>query len=592
MAFALATNIITQTGTDANLSSLTGIAGVTTQVITSLRYPLTIYTLTNVKLTISGTLTMGRNEKIIFTGQGASADILNIAGGTFTVNQVYTRNTYAYSLPQEAIVFALSSDGTWSTQVLRVQGAGQFICKNALIRIPHSIWFEQTAAGQVLLENVVIDKTGSSGDIQTNHSNTVQNNTVFRNVTILADGQSGITFRNPIAPTIENVKIYQSRDAFNNESNQPKLIRGLEPSLGNLADISQWSGNKTVVVNAQKGIQFTWGGHLENTGGNNGEVVVFQEVTAKVTDAVGAAIQGAVFYLTDNPVVVDTTQTSVPNANLVGTFNPVNRITYIASSSAAGLISQQSILIGTGKRTVGGLQIAGGNDNRIRPRGVNTTISVDATDDVYAYSVLGYSYQQANNPVVLKSVTGGLLNLTPQLLPDLNVTLTEANAVAKLASSFTVSGNVLTVTANSTLDDVYDALKAYKTRPVQAQVEYPSIGTQPVTAVGTQLTTAMSIVVNAGVTLTSGAKFKTLTCAGVTLLGTITAISIIGNVTQATPTALTGVSITGTLSYNTATTAQFTFTNSTLGSVTNSGAGIVTIKRINSTLTPGTNVVA
>lgn len=537
MAFVLSGSTITQSGTDTSLAGLSAIAGVTTTTITGLRYPLTIYTLSARQLRITGNLPMSRNEKLIFTGQGASNGILNIDGGTFTVNQVYTRNSYAYSLPQEAIVFALSSDGIWNTEVLVVNNAGKLIVKNSLIRIPHSIWFKQNTSGQVLLENVVIDKTGSTGDIQTNHAGTGNNNTVLRNVTILADGQSGITFRNAIPPTVENVKVIQSRDAFNNESGQPQVVRGLEPQLGNLVDVSQFSGNTTIAINPQQGVQFLWGGHLANDAGNVGNIGVYQEITAKVTDQSGANIQNAVFYLTDNPVVADPAQNTLPNATLTGSVNPVNRQVYIATSNASGVVGRQDILIGSGRRTTGGLQIAGGNNNRVRPRGINTTASVDATDDVYNYSVLGYAYLQANNPIVLKSGNGNAINATPQLLPDTNVTLSETNAVAKLASSFTVSTstNTITVTANSTLDDLYDVMKAYKTRNVQAQLEYPTIATQPVNASGTNLVTAMNIVVNSGVTISEGVKFKSFTTTGtVTDNG-----EIFGSYTDSTGTRVT-----------------------------------------------------
>lgn len=576
MAFTLSGSTITQSGTDTNLSGLSAIAGVTTTTISGLRYPLTIYTLSARQLTVTGSLSISRNEKIIFNGQAAANNILNINGGTLTVNQVYTRNSYAYSLPQEAIVFALSSDGTWNTEVLVVNNAGKLIVKNALIRIPHSIWFKQNTSGQVLLENVVIDKTGSNGDIQTNHAGTGNNNTVFRNVTIIADGQSGITFRNTTPPTVENVKVIQARDAFNNESGQPQIVRGLEPQLGNLADISQWGGNTTLVINPQKGVEFTWGGHLENNTSNIGVVGVYQEITAKVTDQSGANIQNAVFYLTDNPVVADLNQTTLPNSTLTGTINPVNRQVYIATSNASGVVSKQDVLIGTGRRPVGGLQIAGGNNNRIRPRGINTTASVDATDDVYNYSVLGYAYLQANNPIVLKSGNGNAINATPQLLQDTNVTLSETNAVAKLASSFSVNTgtNTITVTANSTLDDLYDVMKAYKTRNVQAQLEYPTIATQPVTASGDTLVTAMSVV---GIEfLTAGTKFKKLQ-ATATANGAFSC-EVIGTVNQATPTNLVATAKATTLVYNTNTPISVTYaTGTTIGTVRNDGTGIVTI---------------
>ena len=299
-----------------------------------------------------------------------------------------------------------------------------------------------------------------------------------------------------------------------------------------------------------------------------------KEFTLQTLTAAGAAINGAVAYVRDT--------NNGGRINIPAIPNQLSDNVYIQSTAGAGVTPTMALWV-MHAQALSGYQSTPTRDYRTK-----TTVAGDDFFDISVWSY-GYTYTLLSN-VPMKGA--GVLALSSNLIADANVTLTEANAVAKLASSFTIVGNVLTVTASSTLDDIYDALKAYKTRPVQAQVEYPTISAQPVTAAGSQLTTAMSIVVNAGATLTAGAKFKTITCAGVTALGTITAIAIFGNVTQSNPTDLTSVSITGTLAYNTATTAQFTFTNSTLGAVTNSGTGIVTVKRINSTLTAGTNVVA
>lgn len=68
--------------------------------------------------------------------------------------------------------------------------------------------------------------------------------------------------------------------------------------------------------------------------------------------------------------------------------------------------------------------------------------------------------------------------------------------------------------------------------------------------------------------------------------------TVSGNVTQATPTNLTGVIITNNLTFNTNTPITVTFTNTTVsGTVSNSGTGLVTILLANSTVgTAGSNV--
>ncbi len=57
----------------------------------------------------------------------------------------------------------------------------------------------------------------------------------------------------------------------------------------------------------------------------------------------------------------------------------------------------------------------------------------------------------------------------------------------------------------------------------------------------------------------------------------LTNVNVTGNASQTIPTNLTNVKITGTLSYNTNSPISITYSNTTLGTVLNSGTGIVTI---------------
>jgi hypothetical protein len=119
-------------------------------------------------------------------------------------------------------------------------------------------------------------------------------------------------------------------------------------------------------------------------------------------------------------------------------------------------------------------------------------------------------------------------------------------------------------------------MKVYKTRNVQAQLEYPTISTQPVAASGDTLVTAMNV---SGLEfLTAGTKFKKLQANG-TASGAMTNLTINGNISQATPTNLTGTTeATGTLAYNTNTPVTITYGDDVdIYKVVNDGTAIVTI---------------
>ena len=105
---------------------------------------------------------------------------------------------------------------------------------------------------------------------------------------------------------------------------------------------------------------------------------------------------------------------------------------------------------------------------------------------------------------------------------------------------------------------------------------------------GLSFVSAYTLVVTG--TLTAGNIIGNVTLSGAVSSG----VSITGNVAQALPTNLTGVTINGNLTYNTNTPITVTLTNCTItGTVSNSGSATVTITKVNTTLgTIGANVVA
>jgi hypothetical protein len=141
-------------------------------------------------------------------------------------------------------------------------------------------------------------------------------------------------------------------------------------------------------------------------------------------------------------------------------------------------------------------------------------------NDILRY--VSYDHLLNNRPVNLKGIN--TLTSEQTLFNDPNVTLNRTNAIAKLASSFTVDPvtKTVTVTANSSFDDVYDALKAYKATANAVNLATPTLDSLIVTPNGTSLEafTGWSLVVNTGVILSSGIKFDKVEFNTITLTGT------------------------------------------------------------------------
>jgi hypothetical protein len=140
----------------------------------------------------------------------------------------------------------------------------------------------------------------------------------------------------------------------------------------------------------------------------------------------------------------------------------------------------------------------------------------------------------------------------------------------------------ITVSANRSAVEIWSAVQDNLCQLANLTVADPFS-----TNNGTVFDSNYTLVVTGGIT--SGNINSNITLSGTLSSG----VTITGNISQAAPTDLTGVAIAGNLTYNTASSPTVTFTTVIVtGTVSNTGAGTVTISKSGSTIgTVGTRVV-
>ena len=546
MAFTLSGSVITQSGTNTSLAGLSGIAGVT--VVGTARKK--TYVFSNTRLVVSGALSFDPELEALEFDELCTSPQLHVTGasGVLTIGVSGKAKPWAISA-----VTCRKQEANWGVPQILVENSAVLKFYYGSIHLHGSFSILSTAGLCTLGGYLHLDYP-----IGTHVGRYFPWRSVTYLSTFLITG-NGIEMKSTNA-NIDNLTIADARSI------------GLHAALfGSLA--SPYTLNGVTLLNASlapwnhsvwDAVGFAGGGTLPKTGGGNTNYSIlirtFGLLDAKVY--VGSTpIQNAIVFSRDTD---NGQRVSIPCTD--GTYDATLDTTTMYQTNVSGATGSQRYLLHNWSRSVAGViksdwrtLLANANTRRI--------------------TALGYSIKA--NQLDVDMTNGGTNTIPLYCESDTNVTLSENDAVAKLASSFSVNSgtNTITVTANSTLDDLYDAMKAFKTRAVTAQLEYPTIATQPVVASGTNLVTSMNIV---GVEfLTNGTKFKTLQ-ANATANGTISNISIVGNVNQSTPTNLSNVTISGTLTYNTNTDTSIAISNGTeIGTVANSGTGIVTISRDN-----------
>ena len=318
-----------------------------------------------------------------------------------------------------------------------------------------------------------------------------------------------------------------------------------------------------------------------------------------------------------------------PNSNCTNTFRFSDSYTNLQSGSVAIFLDNTGTLVASQSSTTTTYE-----PSLLRRTCVGATVTVNATSWNYGFKKYGfdtisgsitpstYSLGTAGNADNV--VFGGLVNQ----LVDTNITLSQTNA------------NLLTTIAST--NNFYDALINWNVLNT-TNAQYPTIAIYPANIVGTTIDlstknliidtiSASVIAVNTSTntitikssTLDKTTKFTTLQASTITInantivnvdltasivnngtisgfiYGNITntgtlasGIEVVGNLSQTTPTNITGANIMGNINYNTNSNITITYTNSTItGTVSNAGSGIITIQLINSTIgTVGLNVV-
>jgi len=186
----------------------------------------------------------------------------------------------------------------------------------------------------------------------------------------------------------------------------------------------------------------------------------------------------------------------------------------------------------------------------LRKTWVNSVTTTNASSWTYCFKKYGYAAISGSITPTTYSVNGGSTadNVSfggiVNQIADSAVTASNATALT-YSSKFTAASGTpgtVTVTASATLDQLYDYLIAWGCSTTTL-AQFPSLSTYPITASGTTRTTAMNIVLAAGVTLSAGSKGTTLVTSGTVSLGTGASVSCLytdSTGTRATAT-LTGV---------------------------------------------------
>ena len=466
--FSISGTTITQSGTDANLSGLTSVSGVTTQIINGQ----TLYFVGNNNMIITGDLTINPlTEQLVF-GSAAPFRTLSMGSGSLTIGANRIVNGSKLSTDNVAISFNNPNGSVYNPPLADMSfTGGTFTWNEGKILLGSMIIFGngnfQGSSNNIILdikEGTTFENRGiisSGGDIQLQIA--VPNGRID-GLKVIGNGggilvslglASGETYSNPYKFILEGVFGISNQGA----NGQFVDIRDYS-STSNSADLNLFATKQIRATNLEAGSGTIVIEHniapTQSAGLVEGRKEV--ELTLKETEVNGSAtIVDAIYYIQD--------YYNVDRRNGYG-YNYTNDRTYLGTTNASGKTGVVDVL------TFAVAKIANTNI-RQDDVGVNKKdrrSKYNDTRDAFDIHFLSYGHNYRVTEQQLKGV--GVLEVDLELAQDANIT--ESNRV-------TVDGYATI----DNLDQLYDRAKSWKV--TTANIKYPTISTQPVTADGTVL---------------------------------------------------------------------------------------------------------
>jgi hypothetical protein len=526
MAWSIASGVITQTGTDTSLAGLVGLAGVTVNTSPNgMRFYSVDATIT--LIVITGTLSWDSDYECLVLSDATrveqNAGAVVTIGAVTTVNGKtrYSRGTGLVMNRFTNLAPNTSAATWWMKSAASLALGSKLVVNGGQLKYGGSIFLGTTTTPVGQFATIELNGKAELCNIAGIQIHMIrsfcQPNGKLINDAIL----SGRTQPTALFSSLGYQKLAAEIDfaALQCDGNGPKPGVTVENAVfaKNKADRDySYVAAASLIANINKYIfaNSDVGSALRTLGAfplawRQGVVELTRDVSLSLAELSGTPVAGAVTYMRLNGASIN------PSGRFAGIDDYMTPRVYIRTSDAGGATAASTVLFAVAQ----GYETTSANQGQ--PLTMDSLTS--SANDVHRAFVWSYGHTLAQPSVPMRGNGTALVPWT--MFADPSITLNETAARAKLASSFTLNATtkVITVTANSSYQDLYDALKAYKSTANIVNLEATPIDELLVKPDGVRLVgyTGWTLAVNSGVTLTAGGKYTSLYFDTVTVNGAI-----------------------------------------------------------------------
>ena len=447
MSFSVSGTVITQTGTDTDLSGLDGLTGVTTTTILGAGdfYGSVIYVLaSNVRLVIQGTLTHTAGKELLVSGKSSSSErFIEISGVyNYGVSQTYESKTvYPHALGMIINWTLTGSQRQFSDSLgaIFVTQSGTFNWRGADIKSARSIF----STGNILISEASFIPFSTDPSGTKNFSPRIG---LKEGVAVISDfsiygtngNLFGITIGDLTTLSLSSIKVdgtnfdaatiapEPGNDRSNYDSNFIYVTNIPDLSVGNAVVTKTWQKRLTKFVNYGGGVGLlnSVGEKTSSSGNARGAVYCVKQVNTNIVDMSGTPVALAKIYIPEE------SDGNEPSNNITSSYGAEditaleNAVVHSEITDANGDTPEVELNIYFGYR----YSSSGTTDNLRTKAG-----------GLLDYNAIQYNYSILSRTIDTAGV--GSLDLAITLIPDINITeptksITDAYSTISNANQF------------------------------------------------------------------------------------------------------------------------------------------------------------
>ena len=512
MTYTAGSSTITQQGTDADLSGLIGLAGVTVISVGTgslLRYK---YVIAGYKLRITGTQTIQHYEELLFDHNAPNQTLTVAVTGVLNIGTITQVNGLQLFPDWTPLTFTKQATNGASEESNDIQIEGTFRQMGGVINTAGSIVFE--SASVILLSNGTINGTALN-DVNTRIRQKSLNLTILNQI---IQGSLRFDF---FKPAVSAIKFQPRATNYGGCQVLSSIISGGSDLPFEFEDYAP--RGITYAADAFGGailrfINLDVTGNFLVTHNNRSSSSPYYPITEilkkfqlNVKDTAGNPIQNVRLFIRDYNNGNRPGQNGVWNDGTSTNYAPDR--THNVLSNAMGDFPQVTVLT----RTIREGQSYQGSYPNPRAGWTGSAASIveyrskyNNHTDIFDIHLWAYGYQYLKLlDITLLGL--GVLPLSAIMLPDLSVSEADPAVASAYSAMFTIQHqtNTITVTNTATLDELYDYIKYDKIQ--EANIETPSISSMPAEADGKILDlTNYNFIVNGIATINPGIKFNAI----------------------------------------------------------------------------------